>query len=110
MLAGKTRVLVTHTLWCLPLAHDIMLMDGGRVAHQGNFQHLAASGVDFSAMAMEEVDDGYEQPRVTDVVTVPTPTSPDVDSKESPTPTSAKGSPVAQAAGECAFEFKCDDF
>jgi ABC-type multidrug transport system fused ATPase/permease subunit len=56
-LHGKTRVLVTHTLWCLPHVEDIVLMSEGRVRARGSFASLQAGGVDFAAMIHEETGD-----------------------------------------------------
>ena len=43
ILAHKTRILVTHQTHLLSQAH-IILLDNGRIACQGSFDHLVASG------------------------------------------------------------------
>ncbi len=42
ILGSKTRILVTHTLWCLPHTDEIVMLDAGRVRHQGTFQQLVS--------------------------------------------------------------------
>ena len=54
MLAGRTRVLATHTLWCLPQTDAIVVLDAGRVIQQGTFHQLVAAGVDFSSLILHE--------------------------------------------------------
>ncbi len=47
MTAGRTRVLVTHQVQFLPEADMIVVVQGGRIAAQGGYDELVASGVDF---------------------------------------------------------------
>ena len=42
MLAGRTRVLVTHQTQFLPLADHVIVVDGGRVTSQGTYAQLVA--------------------------------------------------------------------
>ena len=52
-LSGKTRILVTHALHFLPYVDNIILMDDGRVAEQGTYKELKASGRAFSRLISE---------------------------------------------------------
>ncbi len=54
ILSNRTRVLVTHTLWCLPYTDEIFLLDSGRVHAHGTYDELISSGIDFTAMTPEE--------------------------------------------------------
>lgn len=58
ILGSKTRILVTHTLWCLPHTDEIVMLDAGRVRHQGTFQQLVDAGVDFSSSLDTGVAEG----------------------------------------------------
>ncbi len=51
LLAGATRVLVTHQLQHLPLADEVLVLRGGRVAARGPYAALRAAGVDFGEIA-----------------------------------------------------------
>ncbi|EIW68338.1 hypothetical protein TREMEDRAFT_32323 [Tremella mesenterica DSM 1558] len=52
-LSGKTRILVTHALHFLPYVDHIILMDEGRVAEQGTYRELKASGKAFARLISE---------------------------------------------------------
>jgi len=56
-LAGTTRVLVTHQLQFLPLVDRILVMRGGRVAHDGSYEELTAAGVRFASL-LEQAEAG----------------------------------------------------
>ena len=45
-LRSKTRVLVTHAAWVLPLMDAVVVIRGGRIASHGPFQAVAADAVD----------------------------------------------------------------
>ncbi|KAL6768590.1 hypothetical protein ACKKBF_B11340 [Auxenochlorella protothecoides x Auxenochlorella symbiontica] len=47
LLAGKTRVLVTHQLQYLPAADVVIVLQDGRITHTGPYAALLAAGVDF---------------------------------------------------------------
>ena len=47
IMAGSTRVLVTHQLQYLPQADVILVLEGGRVAARGSYAELAAQGIQF---------------------------------------------------------------
>mmetsp|Transcript_19797 Transcript_19797/g.50032 ORF Transcript_19797/g.50032 Transcript_19797/m.50032 type:complete len:884 (+) Transcript_19797:966-3617(+) len=51
LLAGATRILVTHQTQFLPLADKVVLLEQGGVLAQGGFAELQASEVDLSAIA-----------------------------------------------------------
>jgi ATP-binding cassette subfamily C (CFTR/MRP) protein 1 len=51
LLASSTRVLVTHQLQHLPLADEVLVLRGGRVAARGPYAALRAAGVDFGEIA-----------------------------------------------------------
>ena len=61
LLAGTTRILVTHQTQFLPLADRVLVLDGGRVLADGSFAELrrrsAASEVDLSSIASLSSDD-----------------------------------------------------
>ena len=59
-LAGKTRVLATHTMWCLPLVDSVLLLAAGRIRAQGSFGELVEAGIDFATMILEEQGDAAE--------------------------------------------------
>jgi ABC-type multidrug transport system fused ATPase/permease subunit len=44
MLAGKTRILVTHQLQCLEACKQIYMMEEGKVAHAGDYATLVKEG------------------------------------------------------------------
>jgi len=45
MLAGKTRVLATHQIQLLPLADQIVVVDGGKIIASGTFDELSTRGM-----------------------------------------------------------------
>jgi ABC-type multidrug transport system fused ATPase/permease subunit len=45
---GKTRVLVTHHVHVLSRCDSVIVMDRGRIKHQGSYQDLLDQGVDFA--------------------------------------------------------------
>mmetsp|Transcript_2922 Transcript_2922/g.6525 ORF Transcript_2922/g.6525 Transcript_2922/m.6525 type:complete len:1532 (-) Transcript_2922:147-4742(-) len=45
---GKTRILVTHHVHVLSRCDSVIVMEGGTIKHQGRYQDLIASGVDFA--------------------------------------------------------------
>ena len=51
LLAGTTRILVTHQTQYLPLADKVVLLEQGAVLAQGSFTELQASEVDLSAIS-----------------------------------------------------------
>ncbi|KPV74356.1 uncharacterized protein RHOBADRAFT_54195 [Rhodotorula graminis WP1] len=53
LLAGKTRILVTHGLQYLPQADWVVVMENGRIVEQGTYAELVASGSSFSRFADE---------------------------------------------------------
>jgi len=50
LLAGVTRVLVTHQTQFLPLADHIVVLEAGRVLAQGSFEALRSSQLDLSSI------------------------------------------------------------
>jgi ATP-binding cassette subfamily C (CFTR/MRP) protein 1 len=52
-LASRTRVLVTHQLYVLPYADEVIFLQDGRVTERGHFRDLVAAGGDFAKL-MEE--------------------------------------------------------
>ena len=54
ILAGATRVLVTHQTQFLPLADQIIVMEAGCVAHTGTYPQLREAGVDLTALKGEQ--------------------------------------------------------
>ena len=51
LLAGTTRILVTHQTQYLPLADKVVLLEQGAVLAQGSFAELQASDIDLSAIS-----------------------------------------------------------
>lgn len=51
VLRNQTRVLVTHQLQFLPQVDRIIVMDKGRVLHEGSYVQLMAAGVSFASLA-----------------------------------------------------------
>ncbi|GAA5846361.1 hypothetical protein JCM9279_001345 [Rhodotorula babjevae] len=51
LLAGKTRILVTHGLQYLPQADSVVVMENGRIVEQGTYAELVTSGSSFSRFA-----------------------------------------------------------
>eukprot|EP01119_Soliformovum_irregulare_P017045 TRINITY_DN5018_c0_g1_i3.p1 TRINITY_DN5018_c0_g1~~TRINITY_DN5018_c0_g1_i3.p1 ORF type:complete len:802 (-),score=245.21 TRINITY_DN5018_c0_g1_i3:165-2570(-) len=49
-LSDKTVILITHQLQFLPMVDQVVVMEEGRVKHQGTFQELLSSGVDLSSI------------------------------------------------------------
>jgi ABC-type multidrug transport system fused ATPase/permease subunit len=49
-LAGTTRVLVTHQLQFLPHVDRVLVMERGRIVHDGTFEELVAAGVEFASL------------------------------------------------------------
>ena len=45
---GMTRILVTHHVHVLSRCDSVIIFDQGRIKHQGRYQDLIASGVDFA--------------------------------------------------------------
>lgn len=45
---GTTRVLVTHHVHFLPRCDKVIMMNGGRIQHEGTYEELIAKGVDFA--------------------------------------------------------------
>lgn len=56
-LKGKTRVLVTHKLDILPACDKIVILEGGKIAHQGTYNELIAKGVNLGAVCAEYDDE-----------------------------------------------------
>lgn len=46
--SDTTRVLVTHHVHFLPRCDKVIMMDHGRIKHQGTYEELVAQGVDFA--------------------------------------------------------------
>ena len=53
MMAGKTRLLVTHQLHVIPRADRIICMHQGRIVEQGTYDELMESGGDFARLVAE---------------------------------------------------------
>ncbi|CAD6954568.1 unnamed protein product [Tilletia controversa] len=62
-MGGKTRLLVTHQLWALPLVDRIIVVDNGRVVEQGTYSDLLSrKGGVFSKLIEEHgVEEDEEQ-------------------------------------------------
>jgi ATP-binding cassette, subfamily C (CFTR/MRP), member 1 len=61
LMAGKTRVLVTHQLHVLPRADRILCMDQGRIVEQGTYEDLLSSGGNFARLVAEYGGKAEEQ-------------------------------------------------
>ncbi|KAL0032002.1 hypothetical protein WJX77_000079 [Trebouxia sp. C0004] len=46
LLAGRTRILATHQMQYLPAADWVVVMQAGRISHQGRYEDLTAQGVE----------------------------------------------------------------
>lgn len=53
LMAGKTRILVTHQLHVLPRADRIFMMHQGKIVEQGTYDELIAAGRDFARLLAE---------------------------------------------------------
>ena len=53
LMAGKTRILVTHQLHVLPRADRIFCMHQGKIVEQGTYDELISHGGDFSRLVEE---------------------------------------------------------
>jgi ATP-binding cassette, subfamily C (CFTR/MRP), member 1 len=53
LMAGKTRILVTHQLHVLPRADRILCMHQGKIVEQGTYDELISHGGDFSRLVEE---------------------------------------------------------
>eukprot|EP00698_Gefionella_okellyi_P004133 TRINITY_DN13869_c0_g1_i1.p1 TRINITY_DN13869_c0_g1~~TRINITY_DN13869_c0_g1_i1.p1 ORF type:complete len:1343 (-),score=367.63 TRINITY_DN13869_c0_g1_i1:24-4052(-) len=53
-LANHTRIVATHQLQYLPKSDWVIVLEEGKVKHQGTYRELVASGVDFDALAAQE--------------------------------------------------------
>eukprot|EP01133_Synstelium_polycarpum_P011581 gene11581-13516_t len=56
MMAGRTRILVTHQLQFIPSADHIVVMEAGELI-QGTYAELAARGIDFESIMKTKVID-----------------------------------------------------
>ena len=50
LMAGKTRILVTHQLPVLPYADRIFCMEQGKIVAQGTYQELSSESTDFARL------------------------------------------------------------
>jgi len=62
LLAGATRILVTHQTQYLPLADRVVLLDGGAVIAQGTYEELRNSDVDLSALSALNAETAADAP------------------------------------------------
>jgi len=53
LMAGKTRILVTHQLHVLPRADRIFCMDKGKIVEEGTYEELLSNGGNFARLAAE---------------------------------------------------------
>ena len=53
LMAGKTRILVTHQLHVLPRADRIFCMHQGKIVEQGTYEELISRGGDFARLVEE---------------------------------------------------------
>jgi ATP-binding cassette, subfamily C (CFTR/MRP), member 1 len=53
LMAGKTRILVTHQLHVLPRADRIFCMHQGKIVEQGTYEELISHGGDFARLVAE---------------------------------------------------------
>lgn len=59
---GTTRVLVTHHVHFLPRCDKVIVMNQGRIEHQGSYNELIAQGVDFAgAVDSTKVESSKEE-------------------------------------------------
>lgn len=58
VLAGRTRILVTHQLQFLPEADVVVMMKGGRITHSGPYADLLAAGVTFAEFKLHASEHG----------------------------------------------------
>ncbi|DBA72204.1 TPA: hypothetical protein ACH3X2_010602 [Trebouxia sp. C0005] len=52
LLAGRTRILATHQMQYLPAADWVVVMEAGRISHQGRYEDLLAQGVELHQASM----------------------------------------------------------
>jgi len=55
---GKTRILVTHHVHFLPRCDSVIIMEHGKVKHQGTYEELVAKGVEFKGLEDYESEEG----------------------------------------------------
>ena len=60
VMAGKTRVLVTHGVTFLPQTDHIIVLKDGRVSEQGSYQELVQQKGDFAAFLLEYMTEGAD--------------------------------------------------
>ena len=59
VLRFHTRVLVTHQLHFLPHVDRVIVMDKGRITHQGTYDQLCAEGVQFASLVAPTEPEGF---------------------------------------------------
>lgn len=93
VMAGSTRILVTHQLQYLPAADEVVILNEGRIVDRGSYSELVGRGVDFHQFEIErnEEEEGAE---VNDNGETTTPVSIDESAREgmSETPTTSSSS------------------
>ena len=85
LMAGKTRILVTHQLHVLPRADRIFCMDQGKIVEQGTYDELLSHGGNFARLVdefggKEEEKHEEEESAVEDAIEEPT--KPDAKEKK----------------------------
>jgi ABC-type multidrug transport system fused ATPase/permease subunit len=60
---GTTRILVTHHVHFLPRCDHVIVMDHGRIRHQGTYSELIAQGVDFAGAVDVSKAEPPEKPK-----------------------------------------------
>eukprot|EP00542_Grammatophora_oceanica_P015908 CAMPEP_0194036992 /NCGR_PEP_ID=MMETSP0009_2-20130614/9365_1 /TAXON_ID=210454 /ORGANISM="Grammatophora oceanica, Strain CCMP 410" /LENGTH=1435 /DNA_ID=CAMNT_0038678979 /DNA_START=134 /DNA_END=4441 /DNA_ORIENTATION=+ len=78
---GTTRILVTHHVHFLPRCDKIIVMERGRIKHQGSYEELIAQGIDFAGAVdvskasgvkeKEEMDESEKSQKQTEVGPAP---------------------------------------
>mmetsp|Transcript_9780 Transcript_9780/g.14754 ORF Transcript_9780/g.14754 Transcript_9780/m.14754 type:complete len:854 (+) Transcript_9780:3062-5623(+) len=61
VLSGKTRVLVTHQLYCLQGADLIVCMKDGKISEMGTYEELNAAGLDFAELIATHGDGNEDE-------------------------------------------------
>lgn len=92
---GKTRILVTHHVHVLGRCDKVIVLDNGRIKHQGPFAELIASGVDFAGAV--DVSKIAQAPDATEESEKPEDTAPEATEDKKPESTDQEKATMKEA-------------
>jgi ABC-type sulfate/molybdate transport systems ATPase subunit len=70
-LAGKTRILTTHQLFCLKEADLVVVMQNGRITQQGSYAELVEAGLCFGPASESQRRETMQNEPITRLVVYP---------------------------------------